>query len=153
MGIYHCSSFVAPTAVSQKGGEGYFLTPQIWIMLKFDQTWWFQHKMAFHFFTYLPLPSPRKMFLVPPPVGFWREIDFDQCNLMLCIRQSKTWTHLPQGSSRIRRRILRCIFFGVGESWPILFPDIVNLHLIFEAWWILNECFFYLEWKRVEHKN
>ena len=38
------------------------------------------------------------------------------------------------------RRILRYINFEIGESSPILFLDMVNLHLIiFEAWWILNE--------------
>ena len=43
-----------------------------------------------------------------------------------------------------RRQILRYINFGIGESWPISFLDLVNLHLItFEARWILNEHAFY----------
>ena len=42
------------------------------------------------------------------------------------------------------RLILRYINFGMGESSPILFFDMMNLHLIiFEAWWILNKRAFY----------
>ena len=60
-----------------------------------------------------------------------------------------SWTHPPQGSSKIRR----CL--GV-DSWGVLILGLVNLQLyslflhmvnhyliIFEAWWILNECVFY----------
>ena len=47
-------------------------------------------------------------------------------------------------STPSRRRVLRYIHFGIGESWLILFLDLVNLHLIiFEAWWILNGRAFY----------
>ena len=47
-------------------------------------------------------------------------------------------------STPSRRRILRYTNFGNGESSPILFLDMMNLHLIiFGAWWILNERAFY----------
>ena len=61
--------------------------------------------------------------------------------------------NLPFSRVASRRRILRCIIFGIGESPPSLYLDMVNLYLmIFEAWWILNEnvfyCFFILiNWK------
>ena len=43
-----------------------------------------------------------------------------------------------------RRRILSYINFGIGKSSPVLFLDMMNLHLIiFKAWWILNERAFY----------
>ena len=43
-----------------------------------------------------------------------------------------------------QRRILKYVNFGIGESSPIIFLDMVNLHLIiYEAWRILNECAFY----------
>ena len=42
-----------------------------------------------------------------------------------------------------QRRILRCINFGIGESSPDLFLNMVNLYLKFEAQWILNEWTFY----------
>ena len=49
-----------------------------------------------------------------------------------------------QVSTPSRRRILRYINFGIGGSSPILFWDMMNLHLIiFGAWWILNERAFY----------
>ena len=68
----------------------------------------------------------------------------------LLLMQSSMGT-LNSPSSRVvkdstpsRRRILRYINFGIGESSPILFLDMMNLHLIiFKAWWILNERAFY----------
>ena len=53
-------------------------------------------------------------------------------------------SRIVKDSTPSRRRILRYINFGIGESWPILFLDMMNLHLIaFEARWILNERAFY----------
>ena len=44
-------------------------------------------------------------------------------------------SRVVKDSTPSRRRILRCINFGIGESSPNLFLDMVNLHLIiFEAW-------------------
>ena len=55
-------------------------------------------------------------------------------------REGVSW-----GSTPSRRRILRYTNFGSGESSPILFLDMMNLHLIiFEAWWILNERAFFI---------
>ena len=42
-----------------------------------------------------------------------------------------------------RLQILRCINFGIGESWPNIFLDMVNPLIVFKAWWILNEHMFY----------
>ena len=43
-----------------------------------------------------------------------------------------------------RRWILRYVHFVIGKSSPILFLNMMNLHLkIFEAWWILSERAFY----------
>ena len=40
----------------------------------------------------------------------------------------------------LKRWILRCINFGIGESSPNLFLAMVNLHLkVCETWWILKE--------------
>ena len=53
-------------------------------------------------------------------------------------------SRVVKDSTPSRRRILRYINFGIGESSPILILDMMNLHLIiFEAWWILNERVFY----------
>ena len=53
-------------------------------------------------------------------------------------------SRVVKDSTPSRRRILRYINFGIGESSPILFLDMMNLHLIiFKAWWILNERAFY----------
>ena len=44
-------------------------------------------------------------------------------------------SRVVKDSTPSRRRILRYINFGIGESSPILFLDTVNLNLIiFEAW-------------------
>ena len=51
-----------------------------------------------------------------------------------------------------RYQILRCIFISIGESWTILFPAMVKLHLLLssgESW--TNKVF--IEWKCAEHKN
>ena len=49
-------------------------------------------------------------------------------------------SRVVKDSTPSRRRILRYINFGIGESSPILFLGMVNFHLIiFETWWILNE--------------
>ena len=49
-------------------------------------------------------------------------------------------SRIVKDSTPYRRRILRYMNFGIGESSPILFLDMMNLHLIiFEAWWIFNE--------------
>ena len=63
-------------------------------------------------------------------------------------------SRVVKDSTPSRRRILRYIIFGIGESSPILFLDMMNLHLItFEAWWFLNEralyrfiIFFFFKW-------
>ena len=55
-------------------------------------------------------------------------------------------THLKgrQRFAAVSTSNLEVYKFGIGESSPILFLDMVNLHLIiFEAWWILNERAFY----------
>ena len=53
-------------------------------------------------------------------------------------------SRVVKDSTPSRRWILRYINFGIGESSPILFLDMMNLYLkIFEAWWILNERAFY----------
>ena len=53
-------------------------------------------------------------------------------------------SRVVKDSTPSRRRILRYVNFGIGESSPILFLDMVNPHLIiFEARWILNEHAFY----------
>ena len=53
-------------------------------------------------------------------------------------------SRVVKDSTPSRRRILRYINFGIGESSPVLFLDMMNLHLImFKAWWILNERAFY----------
>ena len=53
-------------------------------------------------------------------------------------------SRVVKDSTPSRRRILKYINFGIGESSPISFLDMVNLHLIiFEVWWILNERAFY----------
>ena len=53
-------------------------------------------------------------------------------------------SRVVKDSTPSRRRILRYINFGIGEFSPILFLDLMNLHLItFEARWILNQCAFY----------
>ena len=62
----------------------------------------------------------------------------------LCSLQWVSWTHPPQGSSKIwchlsRHQILRCLNFGIGESLPNLFLDMMNLP--HEIWSIVN-----LEW-------
>ena len=73
------------------------------------------------------------------------------------IMQKYTWfMHPSMGtlnlpSSRVvkdstpsRRRILRGINYGIGESSPNLFSNMMNLYLVkFEARWILNERAFY----------
>ena len=47
-------------------------------------------------------------------------------------------------STPSRRRIWRCKNFGIGESSPNLFFNMMNLYLVkFEAQWILNERMFY----------
>ena len=44
-------------------------------------------------------------------------------------------SRVVKNSTSSRSRVLRYINFGIGESWLILFLDLVNLHLIiFEAW-------------------
>ena len=70
--------------------------------------------------------------------------------LMVTLMQS-SMSILNSPSSRVvkdstpsQHWILRYINFGVGESWPNLLLDMVNIHLIvFEAWWNLNERMFY----------
>ena len=53
-------------------------------------------------------------------------------------------SRVVKDSTPSRRRILRYINFRIGESLPILFLGMMNLHLIIlEAWWILNEREFY----------
>ena len=43
-----------------------------------------------------------------------------------------------------RHQILRCINFGIGESSPNLFLNMLNLYLVkFEAQWVLNKQTFY----------
>ena len=59
-------------------------------------------------------------------------------------------SRVVKDSTPSRRRILRYINFGIGESSPILFLDMMNLHLIiFEAFWILNELFYYFLYFKV----
>ena len=53
-------------------------------------------------------------------------------------------SRIVKDSTPSRRRILRCIDFGNGESSPNLLLDVVNLYLIkFKERWILNERAFY----------
>ena len=53
-------------------------------------------------------------------------------------------SRVVKDSTPSRRRILRCINFGIGESLPNLFLNVVNPYLVkFEARWILNERPFY----------
>ena len=53
-------------------------------------------------------------------------------------------SRVVKDSTPFRRRILRCINFGNGESSPSLFLDVVNLYLIkFKKRWILNKRAFY----------
>ena len=48
-------------------------------------------------------------------------------------------SRVVKDSTPSRRRILRCINFGIGESSPNLFLDVVNLYLIkSKERWILN---------------
>ena len=64
-------------------------------------------------------------------------------------------SRVVEDSMPSRRRILRCTNFGIGASWPDIFLDMVNLHLIvFKAWWISSESMFYCSiilfiWKRI----
>ena len=48
-------------------------------------------------------------------------------------------SRVVKDSTPSRRRISRCINFGIGESSPNLFLNLVR----FEAQWILNELAFY----------
>ena len=53
-------------------------------------------------------------------------------------------SRVVKDSKPSRRRILRCINFGIGESSPNLFLNMVNLNLVkFEAPRILNKRVFY----------
>ena len=64
------------------------------------------------------------------------------CTFLFPYLMQRSMANLNSPSSRVvkdstlsRRRILRYINFGIGESSPILFLYMVNLHLIiFEAW-------------------
>ena len=53
-------------------------------------------------------------------------------------------SRVVKDSTPFRRRILRCINFGNGESSSNQFLDVVNLNLIkFKERWILSERTFY----------
>ena len=53
-------------------------------------------------------------------------------------------SRIVKDATPFRRRILRCINFGNGESSPNNFLDVVNLYLIkLKERWILNERAFY----------
>ena len=53
-------------------------------------------------------------------------------------------SRIVKDSTLSRRWILRCLNFGIGESSPNLFLNMVNLYLVrSEARWILNEWAFY----------
>ena len=72
------------------------------------------------------------------------------CQWYLCSHHWAYWTYPPQVSSKIQHHLdvedstpswHWILSFGIDESWPNIFLDVVNLHLIvFKAWWILNEC-------------
>ena len=52
-------------------------------------------------------------------------------------------SRVVKDSASSRHRILRCINFGIGESSPNLFLNMMNLYLVkFEAQWILNDLLF-----------
>ena len=55
-------------------------------------------------------------------------------------------SRVGKNSTPSRRRILRCINFGIGNSSPNLFLNMMKfyvVHVKFEAQWILNERAFY----------
>ena len=53
-------------------------------------------------------------------------------------------SRVVKDSTPSQHRILRCINFGIGESSPNIFLNMMNLYLVkFEARWILNERTFY----------